>query len=428
MTCETLPAPHAVQDTGIRRNLLEDLALKIVYLEGEMSLRDLAERLRLSLAIVEELFQRLRKEQLCEVKGMVANIYRIAITSQGKARALELLALNQYAGPAPVTLNDYVSRVRAQSVRNVDVHAPDVLRAFEHIVLSNETLARLGTAVVSGTSIFLYGPTGTGKTTIAENLPRIYHDHVWLPYAVEVAGQIIQVYDSGVHDRVDEPISGDSDERWVPCDRPRVVAGGELTIEMLDLQFDPATKFYAAPLQMKANNGVLIVDDFGRQRVRPEEMLNRWIVPLDSKIDFLTLAGGKKFEIPFDLFVVFSTNLDPGKLGDEAFFRRIQNKIKVDYVTREQFHEIFRRVCGHFELIYDADVVEYLIDVLTIELNQPLRACYPRDIIQQICWTARYEEEQARLDRATVAQACRTYFSFALDCLAPDPCVGVGQR
>ena len=179
---------------------------------------------------------------------------------------------------------------------------------------------------------------------------------------------------------------------------------------MLDLQFNPATKFYTAPLQMKANNGVLIVDDFGRQRVQPEELLNRWIVPLDRHIDFLTLAGGKKFEIPFDLFVVFATNLDPAKLADDAFLRRIHNKIKVGYVNREDFHEICRRVCDELELPYEMLVIDHLIDLLTTELNQPLRACYPRDIMHRVCWAAQYEGKPLRLDRAAVSEACRNYF------------------
>ncbi|HEY4682029.1 MAG TPA: hypothetical protein VIH17_02120 [Candidatus Acidoferrales bacterium] len=410
MTTAMIAVPHALGDLGIRRNLLEDLALKTLYLEGELSLRELAERMRLSFGVVEEIFQRMRKEQLCEVKGMIGGVHRVATTSQGKTRALELLSLNQYAGPAPVCLPAYVSRVRAQSVRNAAVCPADVHRAFDHLVLSDETLAQLGTAVVSGTSIFLYGPTGTGKTSLAETLPSIYHDSVWIPYAVEIDGQIITVYDSGVHERIDQPVPPDSDGRWVLCRRPRIIAGGELTIEMLDLQFNPVTKFYAAPLQMRANNGVLIVDDFGRQRVRPEELLNRWIVPLDRRIDFLTLAGGKTFEIPFDLFVVFATNLDPAKLADEAFFRRIQNKIKVDYVTKDKFHEIFHRFCCRSDLEYDATVVEHLIHILSKELNEPLRACYPRDIIQQICWMARYEGKQPHLDQDTVAKACRNYF------------------
>ena len=410
MEIPTIAAPYTVKDTGIRKSLLEDLTLKILYLEGESSLRELAEGMRLSLAIVEEIFQRLRKDQLCEVKGMAGGVHHIAATSQGRARALELLSLNQYVGPAPVSLPSYVSRVRAQSVRSAEVRPADLQRKFEHLVLSNETLVQIGTAIVSGMSVFLHGPSGTGKTAIAETIPRIYLDAVWIPYAVEIDGQIITLYDAGVHEQIDSVVPNESDRRWLLCRRPRVVVGGELTVEMLDLQFNPMTKFYAAPIQMKANNGVLIIDDFGRQRIRPEELLNRWIVPLDRHIDFLSLAGGKKFEIPFDSFVVFATNLDPAKLADEAFLRRIRNKIKVDFVSRQQFHEIFRGVCRTFGLEYNDTLVEELINTLTTTLKEPLRPCQPRDIVQQIGWTARYEGREPRLDRSAVEQACRNYF------------------
>ena len=404
-----IAVPETVEDVGVRRNLLEDLALKILYMQGELSLVELGRQMHLSLAIVEDLFERLRKGQLCEVKGMVGAVHRITTTSQGRARALELLSLNQYWGPAPVSLDDYISRVRAQSVRDAEVHADDVRRAFQRLVLPEETLDQLGTAMVSGRSIFLYGPSGTGKTAIAETLPQIYDDEVWIPYAVDVDGQIISVYDPHLHESVGEIAWGEGDGRWVLCRRPRVLAGGELTLEMLDLQFNPITRFYAAPLQMKANNGVLIVDDFGRQRMRPQELLNRWIVPLDRRIDFLTLAGGKKFEMPFDLFVVFSTNLDPRELADEAFLRRIQTKIKVDYVTPEQFDEISRRVCVEFGLDCDIGIIEELRSVLSRH-KQPLRACYPRDIIQHLRWAARYEGQQPQVSLAAVEQACRSYF------------------
>jgi predicted ATPase with chaperone activity len=410
MSSAVVSAPQSVGEIGIRKNLLEDLALKILYMQGEISLRDLADHMRLSPAITDELFQRLRKEQFCEVKGMVGGVHRITTSSQGKTRALELLSVNQYVGPAPVSLTDYVNQVRAQSVKNVQVRPEDVHRAFEHLVLSEQTLTQLGIAALSGTSIILYGVTGTGKTAMAESLPRIYGDAVWIPYAVEIDNQIITVYDSGVHQKVDEPISDEADGRWILCRRPRVIAGGELTIEMLELQFNPAVGFYAAPLQMKANNGVLIVDDFGRQRMRPEELLNRWIVPLDRRVDYLTLAGGKKFEVPFDLFVVFATNLDPNQLADQAFLRRIQNKIKVDCVPPEQFHQIFQRMCNSLGLNYEPAIVDDLIQVLTGELKQPLRACYPRDLVHHICWAALYEGTLPRLDRDTLAQACRHYF------------------
>jgi len=394
---------------GIRRSLVEDLALKILYLQGELLLVELADQMRLSFAVVEEVFERLRRAQLVEVKGMTGGIHRIATTSQGKERAIELLSLSQYAGPAPVSLEEYVSRVRVQSVRDVEIHEADLERAFRHMVIRPEILGQLGTAIVSGRSIFLHGPTGTGKSAIAGTLPKIYHDQVWLPHAVEVDGQIITVFDPHVHELGDESGSNDTDRRWVRCRRPRIVAGGELTMEMLDLQFNSVTKFYAAPLQMKANNGVLVIDDFGRERIRPEELLNRWIVPLDRRIDFLTLAGGKKFEVPFDLFVVFATNLDPLKLADEAFLRRIQTKVKMDYVSPQEFHEIFSRLCAEVGLAYDPAAVEDLITVLA-EMRQPLRPCYPRDMVQQILWAARYQGRPPQLDSASLAQACRNYF------------------
>ena len=411
MANEIIPAPRSMEEIGVRKNLLEDLALKTVYLVGEMSLSELARHMALNLSLVMELFERLRKDQLCEVTGMVGTVHRITTTSSGKSRALELLDHNQYSGPTPVTLEDYVRRIRAQSVRGIDVTPRDISRAFEHLVLDAQMLDQLGTAVVSGRGIFLYGPTGTGKTTLAETLTRLfYSNQVWLPYAVEVDGQIITVYDSVLHKKVEQSASPEHDARWVLCRRPYVMVGGELTIEMLDLQFNPSTKFYAGPVQMKANNGMLIVDDFGRQRVSPEELLNRWVVPLDRRIDFLTLAGGKKIEIPFDLLVVFATNLDPAKMVDEAFLRRVQTKIKVDFVTPEQFREIFRRACLQFNLRYNGALVDDLMEMITQEYKEPLRACHPRDILQQILWQAQYLQKEPSLEREAVVKACRSYF------------------
>jgi predicted ATPase with chaperone activity len=407
-----IAGPQTVADLGVHRNLCEDLATKILYLEGELTLMELASRMRIALAVVEEIFERLRKGQLCEVKGMAGNVRRIASTNQGRARATELLARSQYAGAVPVPLNDYARQVRMQSVKDLDVHAPQVERAFDHLVLSKQTIDQLGAAVISGRAIMLYGPPGTGKTAIAQSLPHIYQDQVRIPYAVEVDNQVITVFDSHIHEGCDSEESSDDDRRWISCRRPRIVVGGEMTAEMLDLQLNPVTNFYSAPLQMKANNGVLILDDFGRQRMRPEELLNRWIVPLDRKIDFLTLMGGKKFEIPFDVFVVFATNLDPSQLADEAFLRRIQTKVRVGYMGPREFHQICRSVCGQLGLPYDVDIVEHLIGLLAA-IGQPLRACYPRDIIQGICWAARYDGRAPRFDCESISQACHNYFLAA---------------
>jgi len=285
-------APDSVAEVGVGRSTLEDLALKTFYVGGPSSLRQLAARMELPLVVLEELSRRLRAEQLCEVTGMTGNVAEIAITSRGRVRALELLSQNQYTGATPVSLESYIQQVGQQSVRNLEVHPADVERAFAHLVLDSKMVRKLGAAVNSGTSIFLYGPTGGGKTTIALTLSQaVAPDPVWVPFAVEVDGQIISVYDPMVHSRIDGVTPNGNDARWVLCRRPAILVGGELTVDMLELQLNPITRFYAAPVQMKANNGVLIIDDFGRQRMRPEELLNRWVVPLDRRIDFLTLAG-----------------------------------------------------------------------------------------------------------------------------------------
>ena len=418
---ESLPLPlripESVADLDVRRTFLEELAIKILYLSGSSSLAYLAEQIRLPFTVVEELSRRLRKDQLCDVTGTdPVGFPNLAITSQGRSRALELLSLNQYGGPAPVSLQSYVEQARAQSVRHIEVHEPDIERAFAHLVLNKNTLRQIGTAINSGGSIFLYGSTGAGKTTIAETLSQVFaQDRVWIPYAVEVDGQIIVVYDPLVHRSVPAEESPKCDKRWVLCQRPTVMVGGELTIEMLDLEFNPATKFYVSPAQMKANNGVLIIDDFGRQRIRPEELLNRWVVPLDRRVDFLTLAGGKKIEIPFELIVVFSTNLNPATLADAAFLRRIPTKIKLNEVTLEEFKEIFRRICVQNGLQFRAEIVDEVAQFISNKYNEPLRACYPRDIVNQICWAARYEGKEPRLERDTVLRAAEAYFLSASD-------------
>ena len=401
--------PETVEQTRVPINLLEGLAIKIVYLAGELSLAELGRRMHLGPDVIFEIFEFIRKDKLVEVTGMTGGNHRIVCTSKGQTEAQQIMTRDMYAGPAPVSLESYADVVRLQSVMEVVVHRPDLEKAFDNLVIGDAMLDQLGAALVSGQSIILYGPTGTGKTAIAETLPRIYKDSVWIPHAVEVQGQIITVFDRLLHTSRGERMPPDSDGRWELCRRPRVMVGGELTMELLDLQYNPALGFYSAPLQMKANNGILIIDDFGRQRVSPAELLNRWIVPMDRRIDFLTLAGGNKFEIPFDLIVAFSTNLNPASLADEAFMRRIQTKIHVTYVNGEQFHEIARRFCAKAEMQYDAGVVDGFIAKLAA-LGQPLRACYPRDIIQHICWKAKYQGTQPILTMANVEDACNNYF------------------
>lgn len=403
--------PRSIAELGMRQTVLEDLALKTLYLAGAISVLELSRQMRLGFDVTNELFSRMRADQLCHVTGMKGNIADIAITTQGRTRAAELLAHNQYTGPAPVSLENYVTQVRKQSVRNMVVHREHVERAFGHLVIDEKALSQFGTALNSGASIFLHGPPGVGKSAVAETMARVLaEDDVWVPYAVEVDSQIIVVFDPVIHKRVDQPALQMSDERWVRCHRPSVLVGGELTVEMLDLQFNPSTRFYVGPVQMKANNGALIIDDFGRQRLRPEELLNRWVVPLDRGIDFLTMAGGRKIEIPFEMLVVFATNMDPAALVDAAFLRRIQTKIKIGACNNEQFHEIFRRVAAGQQLEVDPALVDSLIGIIRDTFKQELRACYPRDLVSQVCWAARYEDRKPHLDQATLMAAVESYF------------------
>ena len=373
--------PQTIAALDVRQSILEDIALKTLYLSGSLSVLELSNRTQLSYEVANELFCKLRAELLCQVTGMTGNIPQIAITSRGRLRAVDLLSSSQYVATAPVSFESYVAQVRKQSVKKGGVHAEEVHRAFAHLVVDDETL----------------------RQVLAE-------DEVWIPYAVEIDGQIITVYDPAIHLRIPELEPENHDARWVLCHRPRVLVGGELTAEMLDMQFNPTSKFYVGPVQMKANNGVLIIDDFGRQRVRPEELLNRWIVPLDRRVDYLTLAGGKTIEIPFELLVVFASNMDPNELMDPAFMRRIQTKIKIGAVPDKQFCEIFRRVATESGVAFDAEIPNLLIGFVHDTMKQELRSCYPRDIVNQVCWAAQFEDREPYLDRAALNLAIESYF------------------
>jgi MoxR-like ATPase len=401
----------AAEQLGVRRSVVEGLALKTLFYLGEATVQELAERMHIAPYIVEGIFQRLKKDMLMQATGLSDGGHRVNLTSAGRTRATELLSIDQYVGPTPVSLADYVERLKSQTVRDIVVHPPDVAEAFRDLVLDDGILSQIGTAIISGRAIFLYGPPGTGKTTIAEKMSEIFRkETVWIPYAVEIDGQMITVFDDHVHERVEGAGGLHGDTRWVRCRRPRLMVGGELTIDMLDLEFNPISKVYTAPVQMRANNGFLIIDDFGRQRIPPADLLNRWVVPLDRRVDFLTMTGGRKLQIPFDLFVVFATNLDPASVIEEAFLRRIQTKINMGKLTSQQFHEIFKRACTSSSLKYDKDLVDDVMKRIVDEFEQPLRACQPQDLINQILWRAKYEQTQPAFDVQGLAAACRAYF------------------
>ena len=378
-------------------------------LEGFSNLQSLSNTLKLSVPVLNIVFNHMRSLQLVEVKGMLGNDYNFTLSQAGKQLASERFQVSQYAGAAPVSLKDYHSATKAQAAQ-VRIDRKILRSAFSDLVVSDSLLDQLGPALISQNSIFVYGPTGNGKTSLAERMLRVYQDAVLMPYAVEVDNQVISLYDPVVHQKldIDDP---DVDPRWVLCRRPCIVVGGELIPSMLELRLDEASGIYAAPLQMKANNGIFIIDDFGRQLMSPRDLLNRWIVPLDRRVDYLMLRYGVKFQIPFELMVVFSTNLEPSDLADEAFLRRIHNKIFVDAVDDKSFDQIFHRVVGSFNIPCEPDSSEYLRKLCLREGRTELRACYPADICNILTSIGKYEGRPPFMSKSELERATALYFA-----------------
>ncbi len=402
--------PQNFEELGIPQTLVMDLMLRRLLLEGFCNLYSLGTKLRLSFPILSAVFQVMRQQQLIEVKGMLGNDYNFTLSGAGKALAAERFQITQYAGAAPVALRDYNNATKTQSAQ-VRVDRRALKAAFSDLVVPDRLLDQLGPALISQNSVFIYGPTGNGKTSLAERMLRVYADTVLLPYAVEVDGQIISLYDPVVHQKLDIMDDPDIDPRWVLCKRPCIVVGGELIPSMLDLRLDESSGIYAAPLQMKANNGIFIIDDFGRQLMSPRDLLNRWIVPLDRRVDYLMLRYGVKFQIPFELMVVFSTNLDPSDLADEAFLRRIHNKIFVDAVDETAFDQIFARTVGKFGIPAEPDSSEHLRKLCLREGRTELRACYPGDICNILISIGKYEGRPAHMSKSELERAAALYFA-----------------
>src|SRR5579884_4119239 len=402
--------PQTFEDLGIPQSLVMDLVLRRMLLEGYSNLQGLGRSLRLSFPILNAIFQQMRQQQLVEIKGMVGNDYNFMLSGAGKTLAAERFQITQYAGAAPVSLKDYLTATKTQSAK-VQVDRRALKSAFSDLVVPDRLLDQLGPALISQNSIFIYGPTGNGKTSLAERMLRVYSDTVLLPFAVEVDGQVINLYDPVVHHRLDIMDDPDLDPRWVLCKRPCIVVGGELIPSMLELRLDESSGIYAAPLQMKANNGIFIIDDFGRQLMSPRDLLNRWIVPLDRRVDYLMLRYGVKFQIPFELMVVFSTNLDPADLADEAFLRRIHNKIFVDAVDAQSFDLIFQRVVASRAIIPEPDSAEYLRKLCLRDGRTELRACYPLDICNILTSIGKYESRPPQMTHAELERAAALYFA-----------------
>ena len=423
------PVPETLEDTGLSAAAVSDLLLRTLNQQGARTGAQLEEFIRLPFHILDEELLNLQQRRFVEVrstKGVGRRGYIFDLTGEGRTRVREILPSSRYVGPAPVPLSQYWAVVDSHKVEDVRISRHMVRDGFQHMVMDQELIDSLGPAVNSGKSLFLYGFAGNGKTTIAEAIAKMMGGAIYVPFAIEVEGQVITIFDPLHHRPIfdEETESADGwlkpakghDARFIRVHRPVVMVGGELTLDQLELQFDAQSGVFRAPPQVKANGGVFIIDDFGRQRVRPRDLLNRWMVPLEKDVDFLTLPMGPKLPVPFECLLIFSTNLDPSELVEEAFLRRIRYKILVGDPDREQYEEIFRRCCEARGIEYTSEAVQYIYDTYYDYYDVPARACHPRDIVSQVCDLAQYLEVEASLATPMLKLACGAYF---LD--MPDP-------
>jgi hypothetical protein len=407
--------PKTGEETGLDSNFLLNSVLRIMYVSALQTIPELSEQLKLTRGVVESLLEFAKKEALVEVRGPLEknqNIMRYALTNAGKERASEALRRCEYIGPAPVPLDIYQVQVQKQTITNEIISMEKLKRALSHLVLSEDVIRQIGPASNSGRAILIYGAAGNGKTSIAEALVGAFEQPIYVPYCIEADGQIIKIFDPAVH--VSLPSNSNSfnghthpmflpqmeyDPRWVRCKRPYIISGGELTLEMLDLDFDVHSKYYEAPLQMKAIGGIFVIDDFGRQRVRPHELLNRWIFPLERKIDYLTLHTGKKFALLFDQLVIFATNFPPEELMDPAQLRRVHYKLKINPPTADEYREIFRRICESYGLTFSEDIMAYLLNSFYIKHKVPFAGFHPKFIAEHVIAACNYLGTPPRITR-----------------------------
>ena len=383
--------PESGEETGLSESILEQLVLKILHIRGDLYGRELACALGVQYNVIFHLMEFMKLQHIVHVKrsegyGDVSALF--ALTESGRDRARDALELNQYVGPAPVPLAQYVQMVQAQRLKSGWLSKEVLAAAYAGVVITPAILSQIGHAVSSGNSFLIYGKPGNGKTFLAENLTNLQQGAIYLPHAIECQGNIIQLFDPIYHQPMESQPNQDPqstelnyDARWIRCKRPFIMTGGELVLDLLDLQYNPVSKVYDAPFQLKANNGIYLIDDFGRQRATPAEVLNRWIVPMERKQDFLSFRSGGKMAVPFESFLIFSTNLRPDTLGDEAFLRRIQYKMLLRGPEEREFEEIFRRFCDVKKLPYPGSIVRYLIDKHYRRTGKPMRRCHPRDIL-----------------------------------------------
>jgi predicted ATPase with chaperone activity len=419
---EGLPVqPHTIEETGLSMPFLVELHAKVLSLRGESRLVQLAHHLKLPVTLVESVLEFMRVEKLAEVKrrGGTDGDVHYTLTDNGRVRAIEFLQKSQYAGAVPVSLEAYTRQVQRQAIANMRVTLEDVDRAFEGLVIRTHIREQLGAAMNSGRPMFLYGPAGSGKTFLAEQLLRLLNGAVAVPYAICVDNEVIQVYDPLMHHARATEAAGvlqidrrqATDARWVLCDRPVSISGGELTMEMLNLEFDPTSRFYQAPPHVKANNGLFIIDDLGRQLISPQQLMNRWIVPMDRRRDYQALHNGYKFAIPFDVILVFSTNMIPSQVADEAFLRRLGYKIHVGPLDRAEYRAIFMAVCEEHGMDYSEAAFDYLLHAHHEASGKPMLACYPRDLLGQIRDFAQYRGVKPELTEQSLNWAWSNYFA-----------------
>ncbi|WP_144170778.1 AAA family ATPase [Pseudomonas sp. Kh13] len=416
------PQPRTVHETGLAESFLGDLLCKHLHDAGTLDLSRLVERLALTGAVVEEVLAFLRKDGRVEVLGQVGvqtggQVLRYGLTERGRGTARDALARSGYIGAAPFPVSAYRDLLKLQTIHHGRISTQDMHAAFAGVVLSESMLDQLGVALNSGRAIMIYGPAGTGKTYVSSRLIRLFAEAIWVPHAIEINESVIEVYDPQVHQRLEEEAQPNSlllnegiDRRLVRCKRPVVITGGELGMEQLDVRFDPSTRQYQASLQLKASNGLFIIDDMGRQRMAPAELLNRWIVPMEEKRDFLNLGGGRHCELPFDLVLVFSTNLNPLELADEAFLRRIGYKLQFSYLKVDEYERIWRQECERLGLAYDPSLLRYALQALYEAEGVPLVPCHPRDLLNMALDRQRYLGGEGPLSEQELKWAWQSYF------------------
>jgi predicted ATPase with chaperone activity len=412
--------PHTLEESGLPVSLVESLILKYIAITGTSSGRKISEQLCLPFGVLEDVFGSLRTRQLLVHTGSAPfGDYYYTLTDQGTKSAQSAAKASAYVGPAPVPLMDYVISVEAQSITAESPRRAELEQAFSGLTLDPVLLDMLGPAVNSSAGMFLFGAPGNGKSTLAQRMTSCFAQEIWIPHAIIDSGQVIKVFDPSYHQSTAGRNRGlikssEFDSRWVKIRRPTVVVGGELTMDNLELRHDPRSNISEAPLQMKSNGGCLLIDDFGRQQVAPRELLNRWIIPLENRKDFLTLGTGKKIEVPFDQLIIFSTNLEPDELVDEAFLRRIPYKIEITDPDQEEFLELFQMYADEFDCNYDQEIVEYLLETHYRPVNRGLRRCHPRDLMKQIRSYCAYHDLPFEMRREYIDRVVGTYFATVL--------------